>query len=215
MSRAAGRIKTFFKNKRDAASLPGMALIEVVFASLIMGMILLSVFFLNASSYKHFMNQSNKADSLFGSSHPLIWVSKDIKQANRISSSAVFNGSVFSTGLHCLVLEIPSVDANGHIIDIENTHDIIIYWKHDQFPNQLMRTVVANPASARSSRSRILNSSLHSINFIYYDASGNSTSSYTETALVEITLSAKFSGIGKNYLESFSTSVKLRNKPAL
>ncbi len=179
----------------------------------IMGIVFLSILTLSSSSQKHFANQSNKADSLLNCSYPLIWISRDIKESIQVFADPVFvNGNYFSTSSNCLVLKIPSVDSSGYIIDVDNTHDTIIFWQHGQFPNQLMRTVVANELSARSDRSRIINSSFHSMNFDYYRKGGVATSSFSETAMINVTLSAQFQGSGKKYLESFSTSVNLRNK---
>jgi hypothetical protein len=178
-----------------------------------MGMIFLSILSLSSSSQKHFANQSNKADSLFNCRYPLIWMARDIKESIQVFADPVsVNGNYFSTSSNCLVLKIPSVDSSGYIIDVDNTHDTIIFWQHSQYPNQLMRTVIANELSARSDRSRIINSSLHSMNFDYYRKGGTSTSSFSEAAMIQVTLSAQFQGQGKKYLESFSTSVKLRNK---
>ena len=179
----------------------------------IMGMVFLSILSLSSSSQKHFANQSNKADSLFNCRYPLMWMARDIKQSIQVFADPVLvNGNYFSTSSKCLVLKIPSVDSSGYIIDVDNVRDTIIFWQHSQFPNQLMRTVVANELSARSDRSRIINSSLHSLNLDYYNKGGASTSSFSETAMIHVTLSAQFQGLGKNYLESFSTSTKLRNK---
>jgi len=179
----------------------------------IMGMVFLSMLTLSSSSQKHLANQSNKADSVTSCRYPLVWMARDIKESIQVFSDPVLvNGTYFSTSSECLVLKIPSVDSSGYIIDVDNTHDTIIFWKHSQYPDQLMRTIVANELSARSDRSRIINSSLHSMNLDYYNKGGVATSSFSETAMIHLTLSAQFQGSGKNYLETFSTSVKLRNK---
>ena len=67
------------------------------------------------------------------------WMSKDIRWGKRIRASRLVGTQTYTTGDSELILEIPSIDANENIIDINTTFDYIIYHRDGSDPTQLQR----------------------------------------------------------------------------
>ena len=191
----------------------GISIMEVLFALFIMSVVFFAVIFFYSTGQKHFVNQGQKADSMFESRHPVLRLTQDIKNAVQVLPGPLsVNGSSLSTGTNCIILQVPSIDSDGLILDIDNRRDMIIYWQDSQDGALLMRAVLTDPYSARVELTRQLIGSLHSFDLGFYDSSGNEVTLVTDTSSVDVKLSAIFSGIGRDFQESFNTSVMLRNK---
>ena len=140
-------------------------------------------------------------------------MTQDIKNAIQVLPGPIsIEGDSLSTGTHCVILQVPSIDSDGLILDIDNRRDTIVYWQDGQDPNQLMRAVLVDPYSSRLEITRLIIDSLHSFDLEFYDADGNEVTLIADTASVDLRLSASFPGIGRDFQESFNTSVRLRNK---
>jgi type II secretory pathway component PulJ len=139
----------------------------------------------------------------------LEWMSRDIRWATRPINSR----SSYATNTDELILEVPSVDSSGDVIDIETTFDYIIYHLDGADPPNLQRTVDADTASSRSDETRTVANNVDSLNF---SSGGSLLGSIGDvTPLTEIVIdisTSKFVIDAWTHDESRSTAVELRNQ---
>ncbi len=187
----------------------GFTLVELLIVAAIMSVIILSVLALYSSGQRYFITEGARADMLRDGKQVLNWVSRDIKEGIEVLPSW---GS-YTTSSNCLVLKIPSVDANGIITDIENDFDYIIYRLNPSYPRKLERIVDAKDGvSARADSSRVI---AERVNSFFLRSEGVELSSVTDlsqVAIIDVTLLTQQTIFGKTHEESLRTEVKLRNK---
>jgi prepilin-type N-terminal cleavage/methylation domain-containing protein len=148
-----------------------------------------------------------QSDAIEQGRYPLAWITRDVKLSTAIEPS--WNG--YTASSNTLILRIPSVDANGLIIDMAAHSDHVIYRIEGR---RLYRIVDAEDGvSARVDRTRVLADGMAALAFAYYDASGTVlTSQFDKAASVQPTLTSRQQGDQRSFRESLDTNVKLRNK---
>ena len=173
-----------------------------------------SVLMIYSRSQQNFVNQSSRADTLLATTHPLVWIVRDIKEAVQIIPGPVdIEGESYSTSGDCVLLKIPSLDANGHFIADDNIYDVIVYRREaGEGGWTLIREVQANESSTRFQNRRIIMTNLNLFSFDYFDLDGNTASLYSDTVSIGFNIGAHYPGLGQDFRESFHTQVKLRNK---
>lgn len=208
----------YLKFTKRKSSPKGITLIEILIGVAISSIVMLAFLSLYIIGQKYIFNQNARADSIEDSRYPLAWISRDIKESFQVSLSSV--SGIYTTSADTLVLQVPSVDASGLIIDIDSNYDYIIYRQNPTIPYRLERIIEADAVSSRQSRERFLADDLDlsagetPVEFIYYDLSGIKIEDgiYTNTLSINVSLVSRKNGVGRAFQERINTRVKLRNK---
>jgi len=202
-------IETKIKAKRRTYLPKGFTLIELLVVIAISALIVLAMLSLYSAGQRYFVTQSAKADTIEDSRHPLAWITRDIREAVQVVSAY----ETYSTSADCLILQIPSIDETGEIIDIENNLDYIIYRRNPETPNKFERIIDADDASARTDRTKPLADNVNAFALSFFNSDGaDASATVSESATISISLSSRKDGLGRTFQESFNTQVKLRNK---
>ena len=199
----------FKKPKPKKFKPEGFTLVEVLIIASIISLIMVTLLSLYVAGQRYFIIESARADVLRDIRQVLNWISRDIKEGIQVVPS----WDVYTTSSSCLVLQVPSVDSNGLIIDVDNEFDYIIYRLNSQFPNRLERIVDANDGvSSRTDRSRVIVTRADSFLLRSQGADLSSVSDFSQVSSVDVTLITKQNRLGRTYQETLKTGVKLRNK---
>jgi len=176
-------------------------------AMFIMTLMVAAILAVYTKGQQTFINENVLADTVEGARYPLAWITRDVRMAVAIEAS----WSGYTTSANTLVLKIPSVDANGLIIDLKAHWDRIIYCLTT---NKFYRIVDAESGvSARLDDTRLLADKTSALAFSYYDSSGTLlTSNFATASAVQATLTSRRPGDRRTFTVSFDTKAKLRNK---
>jgi hypothetical protein len=197
-----------------------MTLIELLIVVALSAVILIALLSLYVAGQKYFFNQNSRADTIEDSRMPMSWVSRDIREANQVYNGTLtaYNGSSYTTGESCLVLELSSLDVSGNISG--NTDYIIYAWNG----RRLSRIVDADATSSRQSGSRVMADNLVNdgsdgppFKLKYFESDGVTevTSGYNDVFIVEVELTSQGRALqraGRPFVETVRTQAKLRNK---
>ncbi len=161
------------------------------------------------SGQRYFMIGTARTDVLRDNRQVLNWVSQDIKEGIQVLPS----WDVYTTSSSCLVLQVPSLDSNGLIIDIDNEFDHIVYGLNSEFPNRLERIIDAKDGvSFRANSARVITTR---VNYFQLSSEGvdlSSVSDFSQVSRIEVTLITTKNLLGRTFQETLRTGVKLRNK---
>lgn len=199
------------KNIADCGKLKlkGFTLIEVLVVVGISTFITLSLFALYMAGQRYFVTESARAEAIRDTRYVLSWITRDIKEGIQVIS----NWGVYTTSTSCLILQVPSLDANGMIIDINNDFDYIIYRLNSQFPNRLERIIDAKDGvSSRVKNIKAINTRANSFHLSSGGVDLSSVADFTKISSIDILLTTKENRLGLNYQETLKTRVNLRNK---
>ncbi len=172
-------------------------IVSVVLASFIFGIIL----FLYLGSQRSFDSSRIYSDIYADARLALDWMSKDIKWATQVLSA--WGG--YTTSTDCLVMEIPSIDTTGDIIDadgdgIPDDYDHLIYQLNSTNLERIMDADDTVPNKGRSDHTNVIANNISSLIF-------TAKSSY-----IVIELTASRTRLNRLYQETLNSVVKLRNK---
>lgn len=192
----------------------GITLIEVLIGMVLMVIVVLALFSLYNAGQKYFVNQNIKSDILNNNRVTLTWLSRDIKEAVQVIPGPIdINGTSYSTSSGSIVLRLPSIDANGIIIDIDNEFDYIVYQMDPDNSTQIVRIVDGKDGvSSRVDGNRVLAENVSSLVLVFLDSNGVVVTDYSDTAIVDIGLTSLKKGVQRTYQETINTQTKLRNK---
>lgn len=195
----------------------GITLIEVLIGMVLMVIVLLALFSLYNTGQKYFVNQNIKSDILNNNRVTLTWLSRDIKEAVQVIPGPIdINGTFYSTSSGSIVLRLPSIDANGIIIDIDNEFDYLVYQMDPENSTQIVRIVDGKDGiSSRVDGNRVLAENVSSLVLVFLDSDGMEILNpldYSDTAIVDIGLTSLKKGVQRTYQETINTQTKLRNK---
>jgi len=131
-------------------------------------------------------------------------ISKDCRSAVQVMDS--YSG--YTTTDDCLVLKVPSIDASGNIIDVNNAFDYIIYRILGQ---DLWKTVIPGASSSRTAVNAVLKESVESL-YMACDGTPLSSVAHKSTVMhLTLWLSIVETVLGKDYRIIPGTTVKLMN----
>lgn len=197
------------KFRKKKLNSKGFSLIELLIVVAIMAVVILSLVALYSTGQRYFLTESTRAEMLQSSRQVLIWISRDIKEGIAVLP----NWGSYTTSTNCLVLELPSIDANGLIIDIENNFDYIIYRLNPSDNRVLERIVDAlDGVSSRTDSSRVLAKRVNSFVLSSEGVELSSIGDKSTISNIDIVLTTSQAIFGRTYQESLKTEVKLRNK---
>ncbi|MCJ7681745.1 MAG: prepilin-type N-terminal cleavage/methylation domain-containing protein [Candidatus Aminicenantes bacterium] len=191
----------------------GLTVIEVIMALSLMSILMTSVMILYSVSQTFFFNQSQKADAVLDSRSPLAWIGRDIREALEVlPGPVVIDDRTYTTSGSSVILKLPSVDENGFFIDIDSVFDTVIYYRHQQYSDRLVRVVDADEISSRYEQSRAMIQSCDGFDLTFFDADGNTTEAAADIYRIRIALDSKYLGIKRDFFGRLTTDFNLRNK---
>lgn len=120
--------------------------------------------------------------------------------AHRILASRAFANGTWSSDASSLVLEMPSVDANGRVL--ENAYDYAAIYRSDA---AVYRTIEADAASARQSATKKVGDSVVSLVFSYDNANVEAASRVT------VSVSASSTVRSSEIASQLEETIRLRN----
>jgi len=198
------------KSKKNKFSSKGLTLIELLVVLALSALIILALVTLYTSGQRYFINQDAQAKVLREGRYVLDWIVRDIKEGIQV----VQNWNGYTTSNNCIILQVPSVDASGLVIDIQNEFDYIVYRQKPEDPKRLERILDAKDGvSSRVDSTRQLAERVESF---YLSSEGVELSSVGDLSTVfsiDIGLTTKQTRYGRDFQETLNTVVKLRNKP--
>jgi len=187
----------------------GFTLIELLVIVAIGSFLVLAMLSLYVAGQKYFMTGTARTDVLRDNRQVLNWVSRDLKEGIQVLPS----WDVYTTSSDCLVLQVPSLDSNGLIIDIDSQFDYIVYRLNSEYPNRLERIIDANDGvSNREDSSRVIATRADSFQLSSEGVDLSSVSDFSQVSRIEVTLITAKNLLGRTFQETLRTGVKLRNK---
>ena len=201
-------MKEYFRRFWKAAGRKGgFSLIEMLIGLVILSLLVVALLSLYSKGQQQFINENARAEILEDSRAPFAWIARDVKSAIQVAA----NWGGYTTSDNTLVLQVPSVDSKGLIIDVDADFDYIIYLVSN---NRLQRIIDAKEGtSARVDGSRYLADNVTEIRVTYFDDADNELSSGFDTAAsVNVSLSTSLEGFQRTFQESLNSRFKLRNK---
>jgi type II secretory pathway pseudopilin PulG len=187
----------------------GITLVEVLVTVTIVSFMILAMLSIYVAGQRYFMNGSARSDVLRDNRHVLNYVSRDVKEAIQVVPA----WDVYATSTECIILQVPSLDSNGLIIDIDSQFDYIVYRLNSAYPNRLERIIDANDGvSSRVDNNRTIATRVNSFQLSSGGVELSGIADFSQVGCVDITLIATQNQMGRTFQETLSTGVKLRNK---
>ena len=187
----------------------GFSLIELLVIVAIASFIILSILSLYSIGQRYFLSGSARTDVLRNTRQVRNWISRDIKEGIQVLPS----WDVYTTSDSCLILQVPSLDSNGHIIDIDNEFDYIIYRLNPEYPSRLERIIDAKDGiSSRADTSRVIATEVNAFQLSSGGVDLSAVSDFSQVSSVYITMITAQNILGRTYQETLNTRLKLRNK---
>ena len=197
------------KTRTQKSRPKGLTLVELLVAMALVSLLMTALLALYSAGQRYFLSESVRLEELRDVRHVQNWMIRDIKEAAQVLPS----WDVYTASDSCLILLVPSVDASGDIIDIENDFDCVVYRLNPQVPSRLERIVDAKDGvSARSDSSRWMSTKVSSFLLSSEGANLSSVADFTQVASVDISLTTRQILMGRTYQETLQTGVMLRNK---
>lgn len=185
----------------------GFTLVEVlitVAVAIVAGTLLISIWVQNNGLYKA---QTSKISTGVSLNDALTDITESIKNSATVASNYPAQPSV-TTDTDTLVLALPSINANGYVI--ENVYDYVVITKDPQKPKLLRKFVYPNAQSTRPKEEKLLSNVLTNVIFNYYDDNGNPVSPTNAEKITFIIQTSEKAGNGQNVASS-SGQASLRN----
>ena len=187
----------------------GLTLVELLITVAVVSLILSALLSLYSAGQRYFLGESVKLDGLRDIRYVRNWISRDIKEAVEVLPS----WDVYTASDSCLILRIPSVDASGYVIDIDNDYDHVVYRLNPQIQSRLERILDAKDGvSTRSDGSRFLSTKVSSFLLSSEGVNLSSVADFSQVASVDISLITQQTLLGRSYQETLQTGVMLRNR---
>lgn len=187
----------------------GITLVEVLVTITISSFMILAMLSLYVAGQRYFMIGSARSDVLRDNRQVLNYISRDVKEAIQVIPS----WDVYTTSTDCLILQVPSVDSSGLIIDIDSQFDYIVYRLNSEYPNRMERIIDANDGvSSREDSTRVIATRADSFQLRSEGVDLSAVSDFSQVSSVEVTLITTKNLLGRTFQETLRTGVKLRNK---
>jgi prepilin-type N-terminal cleavage/methylation domain-containing protein len=193
----------------------GFSFVEMLIALSIGLLLLTAVFSIDLFAKRNYFVSSAFIEAHSGVRNAMDWIVRDIRWAKQIMPSKTIGSNTYTTGDHELILEVPSLDASGDIID--NAYDYIVYHINSTDRRKLERIVTAN-GPGRHNGTRVVTSCLNTTNSNTMNLSSggmglSSIGVLSTIKTVSVTLNtAKPNVQGGSSNESLKSIVELRNK---
>jgi hypothetical protein len=195
----------------------GISLMEALLGLAIMSLVVMGMLSMYSKGQQYFVNETVMSNAMEESRYPFAWIARDVKTAVSVAASWTVGSTTYTTAAGTLVLNVPSVDAGGIIIENPSqplgTHvDHVIYGLAN---GKLQRIYDAKDGvSGKPDGRRYLADNVNGLTFTYYDGNGAVLASgFTAAAAVQAQISVRQRGVGSRYFDqSLDSKFKLRNK---
>ncbi len=197
------------KTKTKKTKPKGLTLVELLITVSVISLVLSALLSLYSAGQRYFLEENVKLDGLRDIRYVWNWITRDIKEAVEVLPS----WDVYTVSDSCLILRIPSVDANGYVIDIENDYDHVVYRLNPQIPSRLERILDAKDGvSSRSDTSRFLSTQVSSFLLSSEGVNLSSVADFSQVASIDVSMITQQTLLGRSYQETLQTGVMLRNR---
>jgi prepilin-type N-terminal cleavage/methylation domain-containing protein len=204
-----GILEEVMKIRRKRSKPKGLTLMELLVTVVVVSLVMTALLSMYSAGQRYFIGESVKLDELRDIRHVQNWMTRDIKESVQVLPS----WDVHTASDSCLILRIPSVDASGYIIDIDNDYDHVVYRLNPEMPNRLERIVDAKDGvSTRSDSSKFLSTQVSSFLLSSGGVNLSSVADFSQLASVDISLITQQNLMGRSYQETLQSGVMLRNK---
>lgn len=192
--------------KKILKKLNGFTLVEIligVAAAGVIGSILIAFLTQNSQIYTQ---QNTKVNQGLELNNAFTEIEDTIKSGGSVVSQYPPTGQAqHTTGLNTLVINIPSINAQGAVI--QNTYDYIVLYGDAKV---LRKKVFPDPASSREEMNTVLSTKLSKLEFKYYD-SGGQIISPIQSAKIGFIINVSDNVATETHSSSASGQVNLRN----
>lgn len=180
----------------------GFSIIELVLVIGLMTILLLAL--LNLFDWHNKMYLLEMADTRATGSarHALNNMSVYVAQASQVVASRTVGGTTYTTGSQTLVVQLPSFNSSGNLIN--NTNDYAVYYLSGSSLYQIIET---GTGSARPAGTKLLSSDVDTFNIAYDD--GNPTLANKVTVSLYTKVSVRPGTMAKTQV---SSTIYLRNR---
>jgi len=195
----------------------GVSLIEAVLGLTISSLVVLGLLSLYSKGQEYFINENAFGVALEESRYPFAWISRDVKTARSVAASWTVGSTTYTTSALTLVLALPSVDADGIILENPGqplgTHvDHVVYALAGR---RLERIYDAKAGvSGKPDGRRFLTADVENLAFTYVNDRGVVlTSGFAAAASVGARIVVRQKGArGRTFVQTLASAFKLRNK---
>ena len=146
-------------------------MLEVLLAAILGLVLLTAVYSLHLVTEQSFQVGESSIELMGGANQALEIFERDIRAADQLVNSRTIDAESYATGTEQLILELPSIDSSGNIIN--GTHDYIVYFRDPLKLSGLIRKIDANIASSRTSGERLI---LNNIDTFAFQSEGTNLS---------------------------------------
>jgi len=190
---------------------PGLTLLEALLGLTIVSLVVMGILSVYTTGQRYFMDESVLGEAMEESRYPFAWLARDVKTA--LGVAAAWGSHTTSAGT--LVLDLPSVDGNGIIIDTALLGEHVDHVIYRIFNGKLQRIYDAKEGtSGRVDSSRYLADNLVGLTFTYYDDEDAALASgFAGAVVVKAQIDVRQRGVGSRFFnQSLDSKFKLRNK---
>jgi prepilin-type N-terminal cleavage/methylation domain-containing protein len=195
----------------------GVSLLEVILGMAISSVVVLGLLSLYTKGQEYFINENAFGVALEESRYPFAWISRDVKTARSVASSWTVGETTYTTSARTLVLALPSVDADGIILESPGqplgTHvDHVVYALAD---GRLERIYDAKDGvSGKPDGRRFLAEGVQDLAFTYTNDRGVVlASTFAAASSVGARIVVREGGAGRRtFVQTLASTFKLRNK---
>jgi len=210
------KINNLFRFKKSSKNtkmifLKGTTLIEVIMASALGTIILSSILVLHMLVRENFIIGSTALEIHSGARTAIDRVSRDIRRANRLVATRTFGGTAYTTNNRTIILEIPSIDSNGDII--QGQYDYIAYRSRLGILEKAVEATAPSTSVVFNGTTQTITPNLK--NFRLSSGGTGLTGMANVTILDNIDIlieTEKTPLLSKTVTESLNSNVKIRNK---
>lgn len=149
----------------------GFTLTEVLVAMAIAGIAGAILIALLVQNNGLFYTQSAKINQGVALNDSVTSISNDIRSSSAVVAGYPVSSPTTLSGTSSIVLQYPSLDSNGDVID--QTFDYLTITQDASNPQILREQVFPDAQSTRKSGNKVLATNLSDVNFSYFDNSGN------------------------------------------
>jgi hypothetical protein len=148
--------------KRGKKKEQGFSFAETIITAGLIAFILAALAVLYSNFSKFYNHQKTEIEISDSAREAMKQLRSIVLQADGILASHSFSGTTYATDQHTVVLEIPSIDGSGDIVD--EGYDYAVFYTTG---NSLYKRVLADASSSRSSGTNEISDAVLGIDFTY------------------------------------------------
>lgn len=186
----------------------GISLVEMLIALTLISLVGVLMVYLAVQNSGLFFRETAKVSQGLSINDASTAISDLIRGSSGVVSTYVDGGTTYSSGLDTIIVSLPSVDAQGNVI--ENTLDYAVITRDPSQQTVLRKRVFPNALSSRKSENQVLVTELYNTSFYYLNNSGVQVSP-SAASKVNFVINLKENTGINSHESSSSGEVSLRN----